>query len=137
MTTGAAASGTSAAMATATSAGTTASPTSRATARAASPTSRATARAASPAARATAITALGMRGRNIDQAHPQRHRQSRHSHDGQNGNPPLPPNPGFHPILLQNIEFQVGDLIATQAQVAPPLWRQASTLRKERERCLD
>ena len=66
----------------------------------------------------TAVTALGVRGRNIDQAHSQRYRQGRHSHDGQNGDPPLLSNPGSHPILLQNIDFQADDLIAAQAQVA-------------------
>jgi hypothetical protein len=78
-----------------------------------------------------AVIALGVRGRNINQARPQRHWQSRDSHDGQNGNP----TPLSHPFLLQNIDLQAGHLIAAQAQVALALWRQTSTLRKECEKC--
>jgi hypothetical protein len=82
-------------------------------------------------ATATAVTAFGMCDRNIDQADPQRHRESRHPHDRQNGDPPFPAHSGSHPIPLQNIDPQAGHLIAAQAQVAPTLWRQTSTLRNE------
>ncbi len=97
----------------------------------------AAARSATAARTAPAVTALGMGGRNIDQTDAQRHWQGHQSHDRQNGDPPFPTQPRFHPIPLQDIDPQVGHLIAAQAQVAPTLWRQTSTLRNERKRCAD
>jgi hypothetical protein len=86
---------------------------------------------ATATARSAAVTAFGMCDRNIDQADAKRHRESRHPYDRQNGDPPFPAHSGSHPIPLKNIDLQAGHLIAAQAQVAPTLWRQTSTLRNE------